>query len=233
MGHIAKCAMHFAQGVDTEHEAVAIVTFHFHRADVLDPYDGASLEALAHQLVNWWDIGDTVTDSHEMNGVRLDYSAETRLLAVEAYASPLDPTPAIVRTTGLPIGGASTDGPCPPQTAIGLSWRTELHTRRGRGRAYMPAPRSGMIDSSGAIVHCLSTLVAESAHEGVARWGRVLFRNVADSDGLTPDDRLCVYSRRDAVARTVVEVRAPQVLMTQRHRRVPIVEYVARTFEAV
>lgn len=51
-------------------------------------------------------------------------------------------------TTGLPIAGTGAGDNIDPNTAILLSFRTAVTTRRGRGRAYLPTPTEGVISNT-------------------------------------------------------------------------------------
>lgn len=230
--HLARFALQFAQGLTTTHEATCIVVFHTTRADVFPSYDDTALLALCAQFVRWWEEGNEVDDPPDVNAPRLDYSDETRLIAITAQRTQPTEGAVIDYTFGLPSAGTSPDGPAPPQAAVLLSWLSATDTRRGRGRTYLPAPRSGCYDPSGEFTTMLSALASEPGNMTIARWGRALFRNIADSAGTTPNDRLAIYSRVDGVARVPQLVRAPQYLATQRRRRIDAIAYEVQDFSA-
>lgn len=224
--NVARYAATFKQGLDTAEDAVAIVTWYTHRADVLGEYELADLVLGCAQFRGWWEEGDRVSEDPEVQSPRLDYSTRTRLVAIEGRQVRPGLGPVFVSEfTAIP--GLNEDGPAPPQCATLISWRTAEDSRRGRGRWYLPPVVSGLYDASGAYVeNFLSTFVAdEPGAATIAKWGRAFYRNVADSAGSTPDDRVCVFSDADNEARTVTEVRAPHVLCTQRRRRIPELVY--------
>ena len=233
MVNVARFAAHFAQGGGGGTAAEIFVTFYTHRASVLDPYDEASIRLICGHFVKWWEFGDADLDEPTVNQPSLDYSGETRLVSVEGFRTEPTIGGLFVEDVDPPSPGLfDSDGPGPPQCAVGISLRTALDSRRGRGRIYLPCIRSGAYNAAGEIQPLLSSLAAEDGNMTVAKWGAALWRRIGDAGGSTPDDRLAVWSRADEIARTVSEIRAPQVLLTQRRRRIPTLLYASTPADA-
>jgi hypothetical protein len=111
---------------------------------------------------------------------------------------------------GLGLVGRGTDEPLPPQNAVVVSLRTDLPTRAGRGRFYLPGPDVTTL-SGGRLNNGARTALANAAAD--------LIGDLNDSGAVTE-----VYHRVTKTGTAVVRFDIGDVFDTQRRRRDKLVE---------
>jgi len=111
---------------------------------------------------------------------------------------------------GLSLVGTGTTEPLPPQNAIAVSLRTDLPTRAGRGRFYLPSP---IVDT------VVSQRLDSTAQTDVLNGALAMIQHV---NGL--GYQVVVYHRNSRSADTVTSIDVGDVFDNQRRRRNQLVE---------
>lgn len=225
MANVARFAMTWIIGQDADPQWEAVCTFHVRRAATFPQYELDDIVALLFAFQFWWEDPSNfpgAPDPQEVGNIRDAFSADTRLRNIEGkrILPTVGPEHALNPDPPIP-GTAPFDAPCMPQVAIGIGWGTDLASRRGRGRIFLPGPQQNAIDASGRIKDPFpgsADPANETAPTTLALWGRQLALRIGDAIGPTPNDRLAVMSRADGEARTVRTVFAQQYVVTQRRR---------------
>jgi hypothetical protein len=156
---------------------------------------------------DWWDsdLGSTGAPG------KAYFSPDTKLARVTFQRTQPTPPGPVYTDIRAAIAGTNGGNACPPQVAAGVTYRTALNTRRGRGRSYFPPPSEGDVAVGGLLTSALSyaqkakdlaTLVESPAYLSV---GTVSMNHV-------------VYSAADNASRAVVTYQAGTRCDTQRKR---------------
>lgn len=110
----------------------------------------------------------------------------------------------------LALVGTGTDEPLPPQNSVVVSLRTNVPTRAGRGRIFLPSPvTTTVIDQR-----------LDSAAQGDVLHGALAMLNSMTADGWTT----VIYHRGSDSGDQVVSIDVGDVFDTQRRRRNKLVE---------
>jgi len=149
---VVKVAMVFR--ADTRH---FVNTLHVQDAS---GWDLASMEALAAEVVDWWN--DNYKDACS-NQVNLE-QVQVRLL------DPSNPL-AVDYTTGLPITGNRSSIHEPYNVTTTISWRTGLAGRKYRGRIYVPGLTEDETNTDDTIASFVVTILAAAAQSLITRIG--------------------------------------------------------------
>lgn len=110
----------------------------------------------------------------------------------------------------LALVGTGTDEPLPPQNAVVVSLRTDVPTRAGRGRFFLPSP----------VVTTVLDQRLDSAAQGDILHGALAMLNHMNGGTLNP----VVYHRFDPTVTPIVSIDVGDVFDTQRRRRNKLVE---------
>lgn len=139
MSNIARVVMHWRLG-DTRH---VYSICHVKSVDSHDPYDEADLLAIALGVDAWWWSGSQAPARHG----RAFYT--TQVVLVDVEVTRIRPTEGDPYVFAVGVAGTATSWslrfasyialPLPPQICWLVGLRTQVDTRRGRGRVYFPA----------------------------------------------------------------------------------------------
>lgn len=235
MANVARFAISWRQGTHTG----IVTTFFTRRASAFAQYDDAAMNAIAGQVVAWWE-----DDYEDEPGIRRNFSQAVALTGIEWHrvlpttsepdgfvtdvAGTFPLTETVLLGPYLSPGGPHghfeerhiAGDPLPPQCTVLITLHTDDESRSGRGRMYMPAPPRAIVDDEGRYFGTSEPYPFTLPHT----WGRKLYRMIADAERTTPNDRLAVYSRLRNEARTVRSFSCVDRICTQRRRVLHTVE---------
>lgn len=160
-----------------------------------------SMSAMGDDVKAWWDTDLNGVGSAQKNVHPTEVALERVTLRRLKPLEPLEQS----YTTGLPIAGASTGDPLPPQSAPLISLRTNLIGKSYRGRVYLPPMDETETDASGELASSQATLMKGQFQE--------LLDSLA-TDAFVP----AVYSRLLDLATEVTSLKVDRRLRTQRRR---------------
>jgi hypothetical protein len=146
----------------------------------------------------------------------LNQLVATDVVCTEAVTSILDPTTGKQQTQligGFSLAGTSEGTSLPPQCSVGLTWRTALANKQGRGRMYLPVLSVSTADAG---------LLATASQTIVAKAGANLVNGLIGA-GLVPS----LLNRKTMVTTPITSGDVGNIFDTQRRRRNKLVE--ART----
>ena len=130
--NVARCALEFSYA--NQNMAMTL----WFEAEVA--FDTAALVALAERLIEW------ATDELMPN-----LSTNLVLQAVRATAQDSESAPSVFVVADPPVAGGGTGASQSPQTAVVVSFRTELRGRSFRGRNYLPGIPDSALSSIGVL----------------------------------------------------------------------------------
>lgn len=119
----------------------------------------------------------------------------------------LDPAPVILDVPGWSVAMDNSGTGLPPATAMCVTWRTPLATRRGRGRTFISPLSSGAMQSNGTPTEAARTKLQTAA------------ANLYDGFGEPGDGAFCVFSPTDNVVRDITGSSVSNLLAVLRSRR--------------
>jgi hypothetical protein len=201
---------------DDRSEAVdpVVCTFHVMNREDAEPFSESDLLVMTNDVYEWWrfDFDDVSPGTYQAG--RIGYHESVELYKVEARV--IEPAEAHEL--------ADLRGPYPgnlpdrefiqgPQTARLLTLTTDLDSRRGRGRMYLPPREADFADQTGWI--------GDENALRIAREGAHLAARIARHPAPQTFWRLCVYSRVNGDPRAVTGFRGADHSVTQRRRAAP------------
>lgn len=204
MANVAKVALRFAWGDITD----AVTTFHVKKLDSAPEIDLADRALIANAAHQWWH-----GDSPAFPAVRAYYPFEYMVLA-DVTVWTVEPTPSD------PLVSTLVDEPAlnpdhqllPPQVCWGISLRSSLDTRRGRGRMYLPAVRKG------TIFELAEGRIPEDEQDWLGMQAAHLASQIYEIGAGEGTFVLSVYSKLNHAAMAVTHFKIPDRYWTQRRR---------------
>lgn len=135
----------------------------------------------------------------------LKWSPETQCTRIATIAlEPVTGRQAAIRDTAVSWVGVDTGQALPQRVATVISLRTDLPTKAGRGRFYVPAPASTFLDETGEMT--------DQAAQDLADGAAAMIRNLAATA------TACVYHQAQGTYTQITRVLVSPVFGTQRRR---------------
>lgn len=128
-----------------------------------------------------------------------------------ASIDPLTWKQASTRIGALALAGSAAGNLLPPQSAVVVSLRTNLATRAGRGRVYLPAPAVAAAGATGQLVAAAQNAAATAVQHALQGMATASYQPI-------------IWHRSSHTGSNITSVDVGTVFDTQRRRRDKLVE---------